>query len=197
MLQGALDSACSLTGARYGVITLLDESGRIQDFVTSGLTPADHRRFVELPDGLIFFEYLSRITEPLRLKDFRRHTRALGLPEFRPPKAVSPKGELRQFPYTGSAIEELIRRPGGRNVALIVIESAGGVERRPLAALAAAELPVTLINPRQIHDFARASGRLAKTDAIDAAAIAHFGEALKPPIRPLPEPKTEELATLT
>ena len=55
VLQGALDSACSLTGARYGVITLLDESGRIQDFVASGLTPEDHRRFVELPEGLIFF----------------------------------------------------------------------------------------------------------------------------------------------
>ncbi len=91
VLQGALDSACSLTGARYGVITLLDESGRIQDFVTSGLTSEDHRRFVELPEGLIFFEYLSRITEPLRLKDFHSHTRALGLPEFRPPPmAVSP-----------------------------------------------------------------------------------------------------------
>ena len=90
VLQGALDSACSLTGARYGVITLLDESGRIQDFVTSGLTTEDHQRFVELPEGLIFFEYLSRITEPLRLKDFHSHTRALGLPEFRPPMAVSP-----------------------------------------------------------------------------------------------------------
>ena len=90
VLQGALDSACSLTGARYGVITLLDESGRIQDFVASGLTPEDHRRFVELPEGLIFFEYLGSIREPLRLRDFHSHTRALGLPEFRPPMAVSP-----------------------------------------------------------------------------------------------------------
>ena len=90
VLQGALDSACSLTGARYGVIILLDESGRIQDFVTSGLTSEDHRRFTELPEGLIFFEYLGSIREPLRLKDFHSHTRALGLPEFRPPMAVSP-----------------------------------------------------------------------------------------------------------
>ena len=78
MLQGVLDSACSLTGARYGVITLLDESGRIQDFVTSGLTPDEHRRFTELPEGLMLFEHLSRITEPLRLRDFHSHTRALG-----------------------------------------------------------------------------------------------------------------------
>ena len=90
VLQGVLDSACSLTGARYGVITLLDDSGRIEDFVTSGLTPEEHRRFTELPEGMMFFEYLSRITEPLRLRDFHSHTRALGLPEFRPPMAVSP-----------------------------------------------------------------------------------------------------------
>ena len=85
-----LDSACSLTGARYGVITLLDDSGRIEDFVTSGLTAEERQRFVELPEGLKLFEHLSRITEPLRLRDFHSHTRALGLPEFRPPMAVSP-----------------------------------------------------------------------------------------------------------
>ena len=90
VLQGVLDSACSLTGARYGVITLLDESGQIQDFVTSGLTPEERQRFVDLPEGLMLFEHLSRITEPLRLRDFHSHTRALGLPEFRPPMAVSP-----------------------------------------------------------------------------------------------------------
>ena len=90
VLQGVLDSACSLTGARYGVITLLDESGRIEDFVTSGLTPDEHRRFTELPEGLMLFEHLSRITEPLRLRDFHSHTRALGLPAFRPPMAISP-----------------------------------------------------------------------------------------------------------
>ena len=90
VLQGVLDSACSLTGAHYGVITLLDESGRIQDFVTSGLTAEERQRFVELPEGLMLFEHLSRITGPLRLRDFHSHTRALGLPEFRPPMAVSP-----------------------------------------------------------------------------------------------------------
>ena len=90
VLQRVLDSACSLTGARYGVITLLNESGQIQDIVTSGLTPEEHRRFMELPEGLRLFEHLSRITEPLRLRDFHSHTRALGLPAFRPPMATSP-----------------------------------------------------------------------------------------------------------
>ena len=89
VLQGVLDSACSLTGARYGVITLLDESGQVQDFVTSGLTQEEHRRFTDLPEGMMFFQYLSDIQEPLRLRDFHSHVQSLGLPEFQPPMAVS------------------------------------------------------------------------------------------------------------
>ena len=89
VLQGVLDSACSLTGARYGVITLLNESGRIQDFLYSGLTPEESRRFAEFPNGMLFFEYLSSISEPLRLRDFHSYVRELGLPEFLPPMAVS------------------------------------------------------------------------------------------------------------
>ena len=89
VLQRVLDSACSLTGARYGVITLLNESGRIQDFVYSGLTPEESRQFAEFPNGMLFFEYLSSIGEPLRLRDFHGYARELGLPAFRPPMAVS------------------------------------------------------------------------------------------------------------
>ena len=89
VLQGVLDSACSLTGARYGVITLLDEPGQVQDFVTSGLTAEEHRRFTDLPEGMMFFQYLSNIQEPLRLRDFHSHVQSLGLPEFQPPMAVS------------------------------------------------------------------------------------------------------------
>ncbi len=89
VLQGVLDSARSLTGSRYGVITLQDDEGRIQDVVTSGLTPEDHRLFMELPDGMRFFEYLSSIREPFRLRDFHGYIRSLGLPAFHPPMAVS------------------------------------------------------------------------------------------------------------
>ena len=89
VLQEVLDSARALTGARYGVITLLDESGRIQDFLYSGLTPEESRQFAEFPNGMLFFERLSSIGEPLRLRDFHGYIRELGLPEFRPPMAVS------------------------------------------------------------------------------------------------------------
>ena len=89
VLQGVLDSACSLTGARYGVIALVGASGWIEDSVTSGLTSEEHRRFMDFPEGMPFFEYLNGISQPLRLRDFHSYMRSLGLPEFRPPFPVS------------------------------------------------------------------------------------------------------------
>ena len=89
VLQGVLDSARALSSARYGVITLLDDAGRIQDFLYSGLTPEESRQFAEFPNGMLFFEQLSRSGSPLRLRDFHGYVRELGLPEFRPPMAVS------------------------------------------------------------------------------------------------------------
>ena len=107
VLQGVLDSACSLTGARYGVITLMDASGRVEDFVYSGLTPEETALFSEFQDGMTFFEYVNRLEEPLRLRDFHSHMRELGLPEFRPPFAVS--GVL---PFLAAPIRHLGERVG-------------------------------------------------------------------------------------
>ena len=64
------------------------------------------------------------------------------------------------------------------------------------SAVAAAHLPLAVVIPLQIRDFARATGRLAKTDAIDAAAIAHFAEAIRPPARPIAEPAAQALGEL-
>ena len=90
VLQGVLDSARSLTGARYGVLTLLDDSGGIRDFLSSGMTAEEARQLWDLPGGMRLFEYLSGISEPLRLPDLLGHIRSLGLPEFRPPLALGP-----------------------------------------------------------------------------------------------------------
>ena len=90
VLQGVLDSAQSLTGARYGVVTLLDDEGRLQDFLSSGMTAEEARQLWELPDGMRLFEYLGSITEPLRLPDLLGHIRSLGLPELHPPLPVGP-----------------------------------------------------------------------------------------------------------
>ena len=78
--------------------------------------------------------------------------------------------------------------------ARVVLEATGGLELAVTGALAAAELPVVVVNPRQVREFARATGRLAKTDRLDAQMIAHFGEAIKPTLRPLPDAETQALA---
>ena len=85
VLQGVVDGARSLTGARMGGITALDEQGQLQDFITSGLTPEEHQRFLELPGGPEFFAYLSMTPGPLRLADFSGHTTSAGLPAIDPP----------------------------------------------------------------------------------------------------------------
>lgn len=79
---------------------------------------------------------------------------------------------------------------------VIVLEATSGYERPVACELAAAGLPVVVVNPRQVRDFARAIGRLAKTDAIDALILAQFGAAVKPKIRPLPDEESEALREL-
>ena len=80
VLQEVVDSARSLTGACYGGIITLDESGQLQDFVTSGLTPGEHQALLDLPEeGLGLFAFLSTHPEPLRLRDFSAHARSLGV----------------------------------------------------------------------------------------------------------------------
>ena len=88
VLQGALDSARSLTGARYGVMTLLDDAERIQDFLSSGMTAEEARRIWDTPDGMEIFEYLGRLQGPLRIPDLLGHLRAMGLPGLLPPDSV-------------------------------------------------------------------------------------------------------------
>jgi transposase len=74
---------------------------------------------------------------------------------------------------------------------LIVLEATGGLEVPLAGALAVAGLPVVVVNPRQVRDFARATGQLAKTDRLDARVLAHFAEAIRPPIRLVPDKQTQ------
>ena len=85
VLQGVVDGARSLIGARTAGITALDERGQLWEFVTSGLTPEEHRLVLELPGGLEFFAHLSGLPEPLRVADFAAYIRAAGLPDIGPP----------------------------------------------------------------------------------------------------------------
>lgn len=109
---------------------------------------------------------------------------------------VRPVGESFVVARDGEGIEELVRRLSAVTPTLVVLEATGGFETVVAAGLAAAGLPVAVINPRQIRDFARATARLAKTDTLDAAVIAHFAEAVNPPVRLLADPQQRLLGEL-
>jgi transposase len=109
---------------------------------------------------------------------------------------VLPQGEQVTLPRDGDGLAALLGRLQPLAPVLVVLEATGGLERVVAATLAGAGLPVAVVNPRQVRDFARALGRLAKTDAIDAAVIARFAERIRPPLRPLPDAAQAELAGL-
>lgn len=109
---------------------------------------------------------------------------------------LRPSGESFCIRRDGTGLDGLCGRLAKLPVALIVLEATGGFEATVAAALAGAGLPLCVINPRQIRDFARAMGRLAKTDALDAEAIALFAERIRPHARPVPRPEAQRLAEL-
>ncbi|HET6284697.1 MAG TPA: IS110 family transposase [Polyangia bacterium] len=110
--------------------------------------------------------------------------------------AVAPTGEAWSVPNSTEGMQQLVGRLGEISPKLIVMEATGGLERRAVAALAGAALPVVAVNPRQVRDFAKATGQLAKTDAIDAAVLALFADRIRPQVRPLPDEETRELEAL-
>jgi transposase len=107
---------------------------------------------------------------------------------------LRPTGQAFCVSRDAKGLDDLISRLSDRPVALVVLEATGGFETTVAAALAGAGLPLCVVNPRQIRDFARAMGRLAKTDALDAEAIALFAERIRPEARPLLDPERARLA---
>src|SRR5437867_10986066 len=110
--------------------------------------------------------------------------------------ALRPSGERWAVANDASGVATLVDRVQTLHPTLIVLEATGGLERAVTSALAAAGLPVVVVNPRQARDFARATGQLAKTDALDARALAHFADVIRPTPRPLPAAQTQELRAL-
>jgi transposase len=110
--------------------------------------------------------------------------------------ALRPTGQGWQVPNEEEGITMLVARLQAVEPTLIVVEATGGMELPVTLALAAAGLPVAVVNPRHTRDFAKATGQLAKTDALDARVLAHFAEAVRPVPRPLPEAHAQELSAL-
>ena len=111
-------------------------------------------------------------------------------------RAVHDKPEGGEVANDETGCRMLLRRLAVLQPRLIVVEATGGLETLIVSSLAAAGLPVAVVNPRQVRDFAKATGRLAKTDTLDAKVLAHFGEAIKPPVRALKDEETQALSAL-
>lgn len=109
---------------------------------------------------------------------------------------VRPTNEMFSVASDEAGLATLVQRVQTLAPALVVLEATGGYEIPVAAALATVGLPVAVVNPRQIRDFARATGQLAKTDALDARAIALFAEAVHPPARPLPTEQAQVVGEL-
>lgn len=109
---------------------------------------------------------------------------------------IHPSGEVLALNRDEDGLNTLILHLKPLPLAVVAIEATGGYEGTAVAALALAGLPVVVVNPKQVHNYAKALGFSAKTDLIDAAIIARFAEAVKPPIRSLPDAQTIALADL-
>jgi len=110
--------------------------------------------------------------------------------------AERPAGERVVIPHTEEGIATLVEQLRARRPACVVLEATGGLQVPLASALAVAGIPVAVVNPRQVRDFARATGQLAKTDAIDAQTLARFAEAVRPTPRPLPDEATQAFSAL-
>ena len=126
-------------------------------------------------------------------RDLCRHRRSQGSAGC----SHTPEGDIWSVDYDEQAVSELVSSLLAVEPTMVLLEATGGLEVPLVSALAAAALPVVVVNPRQVRDFAKATGKLAKTDALDAQVLAHFAEAVRPPVRPLRDEDTQELNSLT
>jgi transposase len=110
--------------------------------------------------------------------------------------AVRPTGDAWQVTNDEAGINALVERMKTLRPTLIVLEATARLHVAAVASVAAAGLPIQAVNPRQVRDFGKATGKMAKTDAIDARILAHFADAVRPAIRPLPDTQTQALSML-
>jgi transposase len=110
--------------------------------------------------------------------------------------AVRPDGTRARVPNTDDGFDQLVALLRPLGPVLVVLEATGGYQRRVVAALSLAGLPVVVVNPARAREFARALGRLAKTDEVDAAVLAEFAERVRPAVRPLPDAQAQKMQEL-
>ena len=156
VLQGVLDSARSLTGARYGVIALLDDSGGPQDLHFSGMTQPEAELFHQLPEGIRLFEYLSHLPQPLRLPDLLEHIRSTDhLPDLQPPVAVGPV-----LPFLATPVLHQGERVGNFFLAKTDPGAEFSQEDEETLTMFAAQAAMVVANARRHRDEQRARNDL-------------------------------------
>ena len=111
--------------------------------------------------------------------------------------AIRPADDRWRVSHDEAGIGQLVSRLKTLEPVMVLLEASGGLEL-PLGSSSGEprQLPVVVVNPRQVRDFARATGKLAKTDSLDAAVLAHFAEVIRPPVRPLRDAETQVLNSL-
>ena len=169
VLQGVLDSARSLTGARYGVVTLLDDSGALQDFHFSGMSELEAELFQQLPEGMQLFEYLSSLPQPLRLPDLLEHIRSTDLLDLQPPVAVGPV-----VPFLAAPVLHQGERVGNFFLAKIEPGAEFSQEDEETLTMFAAQAAMVVANARRHRDEQRARNDLQTLIDTSPVGVAVF-----------------------
>ena len=169
VLQGVLDSARSLADAKYGMMTLLEDGGRVQNCLSSGMTPNQTRRIWRKPENEVLFDRFGLTEEPVRLRDMNSHLRSVGLPEFSPPMPVSPSLAFLAVP---------IRHGGERVGTLFVAEKEeGGAftrEDEETMVMFASQAALVITNARRYRDEQRARADLEALIKTSPVGVAVF-----------------------
>ncbi len=164
ILQGVIDGARSLTGARYGALLVLDDAGRMQDLVTSGMTPEERRRLGALPKGLGLLGYLNEVEGPLSVADIAGHSSSVGFPEGHPPMKT----------FLGAPV----RHRGERLGNIYLTEKEGGQEFTPedeqILVMFASQAALTVSNARRFRDEQQARADLEALVNISPVGILIF-----------------------
>ncbi len=178
VLQGVMDSARSLTGARYGVIILLDDSGDPQDFHFSGMTELEAELFHQLPEGIRLFEYLSRLPQPLRLPDLLEHIRATDhLLDLQPPVEVGPV-----VPFMAAPVLHQGERVGNFFLAKTEPGAEFSPEDEETLTMFAAQAAMVVANARRHRDEQRARNDLQTLIDTSPVGVAVFDATTGAPV---------------
>ena len=169
VLHEVLDSARELTGARYAVITLLNDAGEIQDSLPSGLSSEEAEHLWELPEGWKIFHYLWGVQEPLRVRNFLAHMRSLGLPEFRPPMSV---GSV--VPFLAVPIRHRSEVVGNFFLAEKEVGPEFTSEDEETLVMFASQAAMVIANARRYRDEQRARADLATLVDTSPVGVAVF-----------------------